>query len=62
MKASDVEDIAARVALDLFNYRHPDFNVLENPKSMQTCIEDSAFVISKFIAYFNEEVEREVGK
>lgn len=59
MKLDDLEDIVAKVALDLFNYKHPDFNAIENAKTLQTCIDDSAFVINKFISYFNSIAESE---
>lgn len=57
MKLNDLEDIVAKVALDLFNYKHPDFNAVENAKTLQGCIDDSAFVINKFINYFNSVAE-----
>ena len=61
MKASDLEDIVSKVSMDLFNYRHPGFSAADNPTSVKSCIDDSAFVISKFISYVDALTEDQVG-
>lgn len=53
MKLSDLEDIVGKISLDFFEYKNPGFSPLDNPKSVQTAIDDSAFIINKFIEYFN---------
>ena len=60
MKLNDLEDIVGKVAMDFFNYKNPGFSVADNPKSVQTAIDDTAFIINKFINYFNAAVESEV--
>jgi predicted methyltransferase len=59
MNVSDLEDIVSRVALDFFHQKNPGFSAIDNPKSVQTAIEDTAFVINKFISYFNKLAEGE---
>lgn len=61
MKLNDLEDIVSRVAMDVFNERYPNKNVLENTQAMQDCISDSAFIINKFIMYFNYMAEESNG-
>lgn len=61
MKLDDLEDIVTRVSMDFFNYKYPDFNAVDNPKSVQMCIDDSAFIINKFISYFNKLAEAELN-
>jgi predicted methyltransferase len=62
MKLDDLEDIVSLVAKDLFDYRNPGFSPVDNPKSVQTAIDDAAFVINKFISYFNRLAESEVNE
>lgn len=62
MKLSELEEIVGIVALDFFNYKNPGFSPLDNPKAVQTCIDDTAFVINKFIGYFNKKVEGELNE
>jgi hypothetical protein len=62
MKLNDLEDIVSRVAKDLFDYKNPGFSAGDNPKSVQTAIDDTAFVINKFISYFNQLAESEVNE
>lgn len=57
MRLDDLEDIVTKVSMDLFNYKYPEFNLVDNPKSLQGCIDDTAFVINKFITYFNKLAE-----
>ena len=57
MKLNDLEDIVSKVSMDYFKYKYPDFSPLDNPKSVQSAIDDTAFVINKFIAYFNQLAE-----
>jgi len=59
MKVSDLEDIVSRVSLDFFENKNPGFSALDNPKSVQSAIDDTAFIINKFIFYFNELAEGE---
>lgn len=59
MKLNDLEDIVSRVSMDFFNYKHPNFTAIDNPKSVQVCIDDAAFVINKFISYFNQMAEEQ---
>lgn len=59
MQLNDLEDIVGRVAMDFFNYKNPGFSAVDNPKSVQTAIDDTAFVINKFISYFNSAAESE---
>jgi len=54
MKLNDLEDIVSRVSMDFFSYKNPDFSAVDNPKSVQTAIDDTAFIINKFITYFND--------
>jgi hypothetical protein len=61
MKVTDLEDIVSRVALDFFHFKNPGFSAIDNPKSVQTAIDDTAFVINKFIGYFNQMAEGEVN-
>ena len=61
MNISDLEDIVSKGALDFFSYKNPEFSPLENPKSVQSCIDDTAFIINKFITYFNTLAERELN-
>lgn len=59
MKLSDLEDIVGVVSMEYFKYKHPDFSVLDNPRSVQSCIDDTAFIINKFIAHFNRLAEEQ---
>ena len=59
MKLNDLEDIVSRVAMDFFNYKNPGFTPIDNPKSVQTAIDETAFIINKFIGYFNTLAEQE---
>jgi len=59
MNVNDLEDIVSRVALEFFKYKNPGFSAVDNPKSVQTAIDDAAFIINKFISYFNELAEGE---
>ncbi len=59
MKLSDLEDIVGKVSLDFFHYKNPGFSAVDNPKSVQTAIDDSAFIINKFIQYFNDLADRQ---
>ena len=59
MKVNDLEDIVARVSLEFFEYKNPGFSATENPKTVQTSIDDTAFIVSKFIEYFNQLAEAE---
>jgi hypothetical protein len=61
MKASDLEDIVGRVSLEFFEYKNPGFSAVENPGTVHKCIDDVAFIINKFIKYFNEAAEAEVN-
>lgn len=54
MKLTDLEDIVSVVSSDFFAYKNPGFSPVENPKSLQTCIDDTVFIINKFISYFNK--------
>lgn len=57
MKVNDLEDIVSRVSLEYFQYKNPGFSAAENPNSVHTCIDDTAFIINRFIKYFNELAE-----
>ena len=46
---------------DFFEYKNPGFSAADNPKSVQTAIDDTAFVINKFITYFNQLAESEIN-
>jgi hypothetical protein len=61
MKLNDLEDIVSLVAKDFFDYKNPGFSAVDNPKSVQTAIDDTAFIINKFIGYFNQLAEGEVN-
>ena len=61
MKANDLEDIVSRVSLEYFHYKNPGFSPAENPNTVHTCIDDTAFIINKFIKYFNEATEAELN-
>jgi len=57
MRLNDLEDIVSRVSMDYFGYKNPGFSALDNPKSVQSAIDDTAFIINKFISYFNQLAE-----
>ena len=57
MKLNDLEEIVSKVSMDYFKYKNPDFSALDNPKSVQSAIDDTAFIINKFITYFNQLAE-----
>lgn len=57
MKLNDLEEIVGLVAMDYFKYKNPDFSPVDNPKSVQSAIDDTAFIINKFIGYFNDLAE-----
>jgi hypothetical protein len=57
MKVNDLEDIVSRVSLEYFQYKNPGFSAAENPNTVHTCIDDTAFIINRFIKYFNELAE-----
>lgn len=59
MKLNDLEDLVSRVSMDFFNYKNPGFSPVDNPKSAQTAIDDTAFIINKFITYFNQLAEEQ---
>lgn len=59
MKLNDLEDIVSRVSMDFFKFKHPEFNAIDNPKSVQVCIDDTAFIINRFISYFNQMAEEQ---
>lgn len=59
MKLNDLEDIVSKVSLDFFNYKHPGFIATENPNTVHACIDDTAFIINKFISYFNQLAEEQ---
>lgn len=61
MKLNDLEDIVSRVSMDFFKFKHPEFNAIDNPKSVQACIDDTAFIINKFISYFNALAENQLN-
>jgi hypothetical protein len=61
MKLNDLEEIVSRVSKDFFDYKNPGFSAADNPKSVQTAIDDTAFIINKFIGYFNQLAEGEVN-
>jgi hypothetical protein len=61
MNRNDLEDIVGRVSLDFFEYKNPGFSAMENPGTVHKCIDDVAFVINRFIKYFNEEAEKELN-
>ena len=61
MKLNDLEDMVGRVALDYFEYKNPGYNAIDNPRAVQTCIEETAFIINKFISYFNMMAEGELN-
>ena len=57
MKLNDLEEIVSRVSKDFFEYKNPDFSAVDNPRSVQSAIDDTAFIINKFITYFNQLAE-----
>jgi hypothetical protein len=59
MKVDDLEDIVGRVSLEYFQYKNPGFSAAENPNTVHTCIDDTAFIINRFIKYFNELAEEQ---
>ena len=61
MRLDDLENIVTKVSMDFFNHKHPDFNAVDNPKSVQSCIDDTAFIINKFISYFNKLAEEQLN-
>ena len=61
MNLNDLEDIVSKVSMDFFNYKNPGFSALDNPKSVQTAIDDTAFIINKFITYFNQLAESQIN-
>lgn len=61
MKLNDLEEIVSRVSKEFFEYKNPGFSAVDNPKSVQVAIDDTAFIINKFITYFNQLAEREIN-
>lgn len=61
MKVTDLEDIVSRVALEYFEYKNPGFSAAENPNTVHSCIDDTAFIINKFIKYFNDLAESQLN-
>lgn len=61
MKLSDLEDIVSVVSMEYFNYKYPDHSPVDNPNSVKTCIDESAFVINRFITHFNKLAEEELN-
>jgi hypothetical protein len=59
MNVNDLEDIVSRVSLEYFQYKNPGFSAAENPNTVHTCIDDTAFIINRFIKYFNELAEEQ---
>jgi hypothetical protein len=59
MSVNDLEDIVSRVSLEYFQYKNPGFSAAENPNTVHTCIDDTAFIINRFIKYFNELAEEQ---
>lgn len=57
MRLNDLEDLVSKVSMDYFKYKNPDFSPLDNPKSVQSAIDETAFIINKFIGYFNQLAE-----
>lgn len=62
MKSSDLEDIVGRVSLEFFEYKNPGFSAVENPGTVHKCIDDVAFIINRFIKYFNEMAEEQLNE
>jgi|LakMenEpi03Aug12_release.lakeMendotaPanAssembly.Ray.scaffolds.fasta_scaffold2655352_1 hypothetical protein len=62
MKVNDLEDIVGRVSLDFFEYKNPGFSAMENPGTVHKCIDDVAFIISRFIEYFNKLAEEQLNE
>ncbi len=62
MKVNDLEDIVGRVSLDFFEYKNPGFSAVDNPDTVHKCIDDVAFIISKFIEYFNKLAEEQLNE
>lgn len=62
MKVSDLEEIVGRVSMDFFKYKNPGFSAIDNPKSVQVAIDDTAFIVNKFITYFNQLAESQVDE
>jgi hypothetical protein len=60
MNVNDLEDIVSRVSLEYFQYKNPGFSAAENPNTVHTCIDDTAFIINRFIKYFNELAEEQL--
>jgi hypothetical protein len=61
MKVTDLEDIVSRVALEYFQYKNPGFSATENPNTVHSCIDDTAFIINKFIKHFNDLAEEQLN-
>jgi len=59
MKNSDLEDIVGKVSLDFFEYKNPGFSAVENPGTVHKCIDDVAFIVGRFIEYFNKLAEEQ---
>ena len=59
MNVNDLEDIVSRVSLEYFQYKNPGFSAAENPNTVHTCIDDTAFIINRFIKYFNDLAEEQ---
>lgn len=59
MKLNDLEEIVSRVSKEFFDYKNPGFSAVDNPKSVQTAIDDTVFIINKFIGYFNSIAEEQ---
>jgi hypothetical protein len=62
MKMNDLEDIVGKVSLDYFEYKNPGFSAVENPGTVHKCIDDVAFIINRFIEYFNRLAEEELNE
>jgi|688.fasta_scaffold954303_2 predicted methyltransferase len=61
MKVSDLEDIVSVVSKEFFEYKNPGHSAVDNPKSVQNAIDDTAFIINKFINYFNKLAEEQLN-
>jgi hypothetical protein len=59
MNVNDLEDIVSRVSLEYFQYKNPGFSAAENPNTVHTSIDDTAFIINRFIKYFNDLAEEQ---
>jgi hypothetical protein len=62
MNNSDLENIVGKVSLDFFQYKNPGFSAVENPGTVHKCIDDVAFIIGRFIEYFNKLAEEQLNE